>query len=151
MPSNRRPGFSRRAQYGLFFGYVTAVSGAVVALLLLVLSAVDPNGFGVLKGAVSDATLPVTSAGRSVVEGVTEIAGDIGSYINAASNVRRLEAEAKASQTKLIEARAATFENARSSGAEVLQEPMDQGWGPRDCAFRDPSGNTVRISQAPAA
>jgi predicted enzyme related to lactoylglutathione lyase len=45
----------------------------------------------------------------------------------------------------------ATFENARSSGAEVLQEPMDQGWGPRDCAFRDPSGNTVRISQAPAA
>lgn len=113
MPSNRRPGFSRRAQYGLFFGYVTAVSGAVVALLLLVLSAVDPNGFGVLKGAVSDATLPVTSAGRSVVEGVTEIGGDIGSYINAASNVRRLEAEAKASQTKLIEARAATFENAR--------------------------------------
>ena len=45
----------------------------------------------------------------------------------------------------------ATFENARSSGAEVLQEPMDQGWGPRDCAFRDPSGNTVRISQAPPA
>jgi predicted enzyme related to lactoylglutathione lyase len=42
----------------------------------------------------------------------------------------------------------ALFENVRSSGAEVLQEPMDQGWGPRDCAFRDPSGNTVRIAQA---
>lgn len=42
----------------------------------------------------------------------------------------------------------ATFEAVRASGAEVLQEPMDQGWGPRDCAFRDPSGNTVRISQA---
>ncbi|CAN5367469.1 VOC family protein [soil metagenome] len=42
----------------------------------------------------------------------------------------------------------ATFEKVRASGAEVLQEPMDQPWGPRDCAFRDPSGNTVRISQA---
>jgi predicted enzyme related to lactoylglutathione lyase len=42
----------------------------------------------------------------------------------------------------------ATFERVRASGAEVLQEPMDQPWGPRDCAFRDPSGNLVRISQA---
>ena len=44
-----------------------------------------------------------------------------------------------------------TFEKVRASGAEVLQEPIDQPWGPRDCAFRDPSGNTVRIAQAPAA
>ena len=42
----------------------------------------------------------------------------------------------------------ATFEKVQASGAEVVQEPTDQGWGPRDCAFRDPSGNTVRISQA---
>ncbi len=40
----------------------------------------------------------------------------------------------------------ATFESLRASGAEVLQEPMDQGWA-RECAFRDPSGNMVRISQ----
>jgi predicted enzyme related to lactoylglutathione lyase len=45
----------------------------------------------------------------------------------------------------------ATFEKVRASGAEVLQEPMDQPWGPRDCAFRDPSGSMVRIAQAPAA
>ncbi|WP_344963554.1 VOC family protein [Streptomyces thioluteus] len=43
----------------------------------------------------------------------------------------------------------ATFEKVRASGAEVLQEPVDQPWGPRDCAFRDPSGNMVRISQEP--
>jgi len=43
----------------------------------------------------------------------------------------------------------ATFETVRAFGAEVLQEPIDQAWGPRDCAFRDPSGNTVRIAQAP--
>ena len=40
------------------------------------------------------------------------------------------------------------FERVRASGAEVLQEPKDQPWGPRDCAFRDPSGNMVRILQA---
>jgi catechol 2,3-dioxygenase-like lactoylglutathione lyase family enzyme len=45
----------------------------------------------------------------------------------------------------------ATFEQVRASGAEVLQEPIDQPWGPRDCAFRDPSGNMVRISQEPKA
>ena len=43
----------------------------------------------------------------------------------------------------------ATFEQVRASGtAEVLQEPKSQPWGARDCAFRDPSGNLVRIAQA---
>lgn len=41
-----------------------------------------------------------------------------------------------------------TFERLLQLGAEVLQEPMDQPWGPRDCAFRDPSGNTIRIAAA---
>ena len=41
-----------------------------------------------------------------------------------------------------------TFEMVRASGAEVLQEPTSQPWGARDCAFRDPSGNMVRIAQA---
>lgn len=45
----------------------------------------------------------------------------------------------------------AAFEKVRQSGAEVLQEPIDQPYGPRDCAFRDPSGNMVRLSQVPAA
>lgn len=45
----------------------------------------------------------------------------------------------------------ATFERVRASGAEVLQEPIEQPWGPRDSAFRDPSGNLVRIQQAPKA
>jgi catechol 2,3-dioxygenase-like lactoylglutathione lyase family enzyme len=42
----------------------------------------------------------------------------------------------------------ATFEKVRASGAEVLEEPTSQPWGVRDCAFRDPSGNLVRIAQA---
>ncbi|KQW53820.1 glyoxalase [Nocardioides sp. Root1257] len=38
-----------------------------------------------------------------------------------------------------------TFDAVQASGAEVVQEPMDQPYGLRDCAFRDPAGNTVRI------
>ncbi len=41
----------------------------------------------------------------------------------------------------------ATFAKVRDSGAEVLCEPTAQPWGVRDCAFRDPSGNLVRIQQ----
>ena len=41
----------------------------------------------------------------------------------------------------------ATFEAIRAAGADVLQEPMDQFYGVRDCAFRDPAGNMLRFSQ----
>ncbi|MFJ8805819.1 VOC family protein [Streptomyces sp. NPDC102490] len=41
----------------------------------------------------------------------------------------------------------ATFEHLRAAGAEVLQEPVDQPYGVRDCAFRDPAGNMVRVKQ----
>ncbi|HEX8867686.1 MAG TPA: VOC family protein [Lentzea sp.] len=40
----------------------------------------------------------------------------------------------------------AKFEQVRAAGAEVLQEPIDQFYGVRDCAFRDPSGNMIRFS-----
>ena len=43
------------------------------------------------------------------------------------------------------------FESIRSAGAEVLQEPIDQPYGVRDCAFRDPSGNMIRINQPAVA
>lgn len=38
------------------------------------------------------------------------------------------------------------FETLQASGAEVVQEPTEQPWGVRDCAFRDPSGNMIRIN-----
>jgi catechol 2,3-dioxygenase-like lactoylglutathione lyase family enzyme len=38
------------------------------------------------------------------------------------------------------------FERVSTSGADVVQEPLDQPYGVRDCAFRDPSGNTIRIA-----
>ncbi|MEU8420399.1 VOC family protein [Micromonospora sp. NPDC048835] len=41
----------------------------------------------------------------------------------------------------------ATFAKLEASDAEVVQEPTDQPYGVRDCAFRDPAGNMVRIQQ----
>lgn len=41
----------------------------------------------------------------------------------------------------------ATFAKLEAAGADVLQEPTDQDYGVRDCAFRDPSGNLIRINQ----
>jgi catechol 2,3-dioxygenase-like lactoylglutathione lyase family enzyme len=40
-----------------------------------------------------------------------------------------------------------TFERLQASGAEVVQEPTDQPYGIRDCAFRDPAGNLIRINE----
>ncbi|MFG2195394.1 VOC family protein [Streptomyces sp. NPDC048639] len=40
----------------------------------------------------------------------------------------------------------ATFEHIRAAGGEVVQEPIDQPYGVRDCAFRDPAGNLLRFS-----
>lgn len=41
----------------------------------------------------------------------------------------------------------ATFERIRAAGGDVLQEPVDQPFGVRDCAFRDPAGNMLRFNQ----
>jgi uncharacterized glyoxalase superfamily protein PhnB len=40
-----------------------------------------------------------------------------------------------------------TFEQLQASGAEIVQEPIDQPYGVRDCAVRDPAGNMIRIQE----
>jgi predicted enzyme related to lactoylglutathione lyase len=40
-----------------------------------------------------------------------------------------------------------TFEKVESSVAEVVQEPLEQDWGVRDFAFRDPAGNLIRVQE----
>ena len=40
-----------------------------------------------------------------------------------------------------------TFARLQAGGAEVVQEPTDQPYGVRDCAFRDPAGNLIRINE----
>ncbi len=41
----------------------------------------------------------------------------------------------------------AAFAAIEAAGTEIIQEPMDQDWGTRDCAFRDPAGNMIRLQQ----
>lgn len=41
------------------------------------------------------------------------------------------------------------FDTLQASGADVVQEPMAQPWGVRDCAVRDPAGNMIRINELP--
>lgn len=45
----------------------------------------------------------------------------------------------------------ATFAGLEAAGAEVVQEPTDQPYGIRDCAFRDPAGNLLRVQQVDSA
>ena len=40
-----------------------------------------------------------------------------------------------------------TFKKLNAGGAEIVQEPIEQPYGVRDCAFRDPAGNLIRIQQ----
>ena len=65
---------------------------------------------------------------------------------------RRTIAEmmAKGSYARVILATAdldGTFARLQATGAEVVQEPTEQPFGVRDCAFRDPAGNLVRINE----
>ena len=109
----RSAGYSRRAQYGLFLGYVFAVSGILVAIFMLVLSRVDPRGFDAIKGAALDVTAPISAAGRGVVGFFNGIGDWIGNYWQAGSQNETLKAELAQTQRELIAARAAEGENRR--------------------------------------
>jgi rod shape-determining protein MreC len=110
---NRRPGFSRRAQYGLFLSYVIAVAGVIGGLGLIVIAHLDPTGFSAIRGGALDVTAPVTAAGRSMVRGVENIANDVGAYVLAGSRNRAMAAELERDRAALVRARIVTYENAR--------------------------------------
>lgn len=112
-PSKRRSGFSRKAQYGLFIGYVAAVGGVLLAVLMLISSILDPRGFAGVRGAALDATAPVTAGGRGVVRFFTGGGDTIGNYLMAASQNAELRKRLAATRRKMIEARAIDYENRR--------------------------------------
>ncbi|MDE0933893.1 MAG: rod shape-determining protein MreC [Novosphingopyxis baekryungensis] len=104
-PPNRRPGFSRKAQYGIFAGYVLAVAGAFAGLLLLAVSLFDPSGFAALKTIGREATAPVAEGvdgGRRAVGGAGSA---IAAYVNAGRKNTQLERQVQAYRSELIKAR----------------------------------------------
>ena len=112
-PRHRGRGFSRRIQYGLFFGYVAAGIGVVVGIALVLIARFDPLAFEGIRGLALDATTPVTAVTRPIVRGGGSLAGDIGGYFNAVSENRELHVQLANAQRDLIEARVLAFENAR--------------------------------------
>jgi rod shape-determining protein MreC len=110
---NRRPGFSRRAQYGLFFSYVIAVTGILVGLGLILVAHFDPQGFGSIRGVALDVTTPVSSAGRGVVRGAGNIVDCIGAYFYAGSRNAAMARELDEDRRALVRARILALENDR--------------------------------------
>jgi rod shape-determining protein MreC len=110
---NRRPGFSRRAQYGLFLGYVVAVLGAIVGAALLMLSTLNPPAFAVVRGALSEVTTPVSSALDWVRRTIGGIPGGFSEYIGVVDENRALKQRIETEQTLVSRARTISQENRR--------------------------------------
>jgi rod shape-determining protein MreC len=112
-PKNRRLGFSRRAHFGLFISYVIAIGAALIALLLLAISIVDPRGFAALRGAALDVTAPVTGAGRSVGDFFSGIGEGISNYWQAGSENAELKQQLAETRRELIRRQALDYDNRR--------------------------------------
>jgi rod shape-determining protein MreC len=112
-PRHRDRGFSRRIQYGLFFGYVAAGMGVVAGLALVLIARFDPIAFQGIRGLALDMTTPFSAVTRPIVRGGGSLASDVGDYFNAASENRQLRAQLAEAQRGLIQARVLAFENAR--------------------------------------
>ena len=112
-PSRARQGFSRRAQYGLFAGYVIAVALILLGLLLALTARFDPQGHARIQGYVTDITTPTATAGRSFVRTMASGFDGVRAYIDAGSKNRALETELRRDRAALIEAKATARQNYR--------------------------------------
>jgi len=110
-PSGPRPGWSRRAQYGLFFSFIAAVIGLAIGLILLAFSIAAPQKFHSLRGAALDATAPVSDALHEVTETVSGLASGAGNYWDAARQNGGLKRENAALRQQMTEARAIMLDN----------------------------------------
>lgn len=106
-----RPGWSRRAQYGLFFSFLALLAGLLFGLILLALSLLAPTKFEQIRGAALDLTGPVAATLREVgttIEGVGSGAGD---YWDAARQNGELKRERTVMLRRMVEAKAIFQEN----------------------------------------
>jgi rod shape-determining protein MreC len=110
---DRRTGFSRRRQYGLFLGYVLAIAGAVVGAALLVLSTLDPAAFAALRMGAAGLTAPVSSALASVGSAIASVPDSIGEHVRVHDENARLRAELKRRDALVLRARTIAYDNRR--------------------------------------
>ena len=121
-----RPGWSRRAQYGLFFSFIAVIAGIVIGLVLLIISLIAPRTFQGLRGVALDATAPVTTALHEVTETVSGLSSGAGDYWNAARQNAQLRRERDAMLRRMIEAKAIHQENRQLKATLQLRERTEQ-------------------------
>lgn len=112
-PPNRRTGFSRRAQYTTFFGYLAGGAGAAIGAGLLLVSLGSPSFMSPARGAAADLAAPAsraTAAGKAQTEGFFEA---ITGYFAAGRQNAELRRELAMAKVRLVEAQAQAEENRR--------------------------------------
>jgi len=117
-----RPGWSRRAQYGLFFSLIAVIAGIVVGLILLTVSLVAPREFQLIRGAALDVTAPLTGGLREVTATAEGLFSGAGNYWDAASQNAELKRENKAMLQRMVEAKAIFQENRQLKAVLDLRE-----------------------------
>ncbi|WP_394648916.1 rod shape-determining protein MreC [uncultured Sphingomonas sp.] len=119
---DRRPGFSRRAQYGLFVTYILGIAGAVVGAVLLALSTFNPAAFAVARAAVAEATTPVAAATGGVVRAVASVPEAIGTWWRVHDENAALRARLERARGALLVGRQARLENVRLRALLALRD-----------------------------
>lgn len=121
-PAGPRLGWSRRAQYGMFFGFLAVIAGTVVGVVLLAISLVAPRTFEGIRGAALDITGPVAEALNEVRVTATGVATGAGDYWDAARQNGELKRDRQAMLRRMIEAKAIAQENRQLKAALGLRE-----------------------------
>ena len=117
-----RPGWSRRAQYGLFFSFLAVIAGIIVGVILLTLSLVAPATFQSVRGAALDMTGPVAGALHEVVATSEGVFTGAGNYWDAARQNGELKRERTAMLRRMVEAKAIFLENQQLKATLELRE-----------------------------
>lgn len=117
-----RPGWSRRAQYGLFFSFIAAIAGVAIGLILLAFSIAAPNTFRDFRGMALDVTAPLTVPLHEVTATIEGLASGAGAYWDAAHQNSRLRRERDALREQMVTARAIIQENRQLRSALQLNE-----------------------------
>ena len=118
-----RPGYSRRAQYGIFTGYVVAVMGIIVGVIALTLSLFDPGAFGFLRGPATEMAAPVGEASSIARRSGKGAFAAIGAYFDAGRQNLLLSREVAGARANAITARALADENARLKALLHIVDP----------------------------
>lgn len=108
---SRRPGYSRRAQYGTFLNYLLAVAGAAAGGALLLVSMGDASAFSGLRGVALDAAAPVGRVGAGARAESQGLFAAMGAFFTKGSRVARLEREVAEARVALVEAESVRHEN----------------------------------------